>query len=48
MFELEGLPIEEIMAVLSITEDNAWVSLHRARARFRNAYSKRYGREMGV
>ncbi len=48
MFELEGLPIDEIMAVLSITEDNAWVSLHRARARFRNAYSKRFGREMGV
>jgi RNA polymerase sigma-70 factor (ECF subfamily) len=48
MFELEGLPIAQIMAVLSITEDNAWVSLHRARARFRKAYLKRFGREMGV
>jgi RNA polymerase sigma-70 factor (ECF subfamily) len=48
MFELEGLPIEEIMTVLSITEDNAWVSLHRARVRFRKAYAKRFGREMGV
>ncbi|HXK16229.1 MAG TPA: sigma-70 family RNA polymerase sigma factor [Polyangiaceae bacterium] len=48
MFELEGLPIAEIMAVLSISEDNAWVSLHRARARFRKAYVKRFGREMGA
>lgn len=48
MFELEGLPIDQIMAVLSISEDNAWVSLHRARARFRKAYLKRFGREMGV
>ena len=47
MFELEGLPIDQIMAVLSISEDNAWVSLHRARARFRKAYLKRFGREMG-
>jgi len=47
MFELEGMPIEQIMAVLSISEDNAWVSLHRARARFRKAYLKRFGREMG-
>src|SRR5262245_56550879 len=48
MFELEGLPIDQITAVLSISEDNAWVSLHRARARFRKSYSKRFGREMGV
>jgi RNA polymerase sigma-70 factor, ECF subfamily len=47
MFELEGLPIDQIMTVLSISEDNAWVSLHRARARFRKAYLKRFGREMG-
>ena len=47
MFELEGLPIDQIMAVLSISEDNAWVSLHRARTRFRKAYLKRFGREMG-
>jgi RNA polymerase sigma-70 factor (ECF subfamily) len=48
MFELEGLPIDQVMAVLSISEDNAWVSLHRARARFRKSYSKRFGRELGV
>lgn len=48
MFELEGLPVDQIMEVLSISEDNVWVSLHRARARFRKAYSKRFGREMGV
>jgi len=48
LFELEGLPIDQITAVLSIREDNAWVSLHRARARFRKAYSKRFGRELGV
>jgi DNA-directed RNA polymerase specialized sigma24 family protein len=47
MFELEGLPIHQIMDVFSITENNAWVSLHRARARFRKAYSKRFGRELG-
>ena len=46
MFELEGLPIDDIMTVFSISEDNAWVSLHRARARFRKAYSKRFGREL--
>jgi RNA polymerase sigma-70 factor (ECF subfamily) len=48
MFELEGLPIHDIMAVLSITENNAWVGLHRARARFRKAYSKRFRRELEV
>jgi RNA polymerase sigma-70 factor (ECF subfamily) len=46
MFELEGLPIDDIMAVLGISEDNAWVGLHRARSRFRKAYSKRFGREL--
>jgi RNA polymerase sigma-70 factor (ECF subfamily) len=46
MFELEGLPIDDVMAVLGISEDNAWVSLHRARSRFRKAYSKRFGRDL--
>jgi RNA polymerase sigma-70 factor (ECF subfamily) len=46
MFELEGLPVDDIMTVFGISEDNAWVSLHRARSRFRNAYSKRFGREL--
>lgn len=45
LFEIEGLPIAQIMEVLSISEDNAWVSLHRARARFRKVYVKRFGRE---
>ncbi len=48
MFEIEGLHISQIMSVLSISEDNAWVSLHRARARFRKAYSKRFKREAGA
>lgn len=43
MFELEGLPIEQVTYVLSISEDNAWVSLHRARARFRKIYARRFG-----
>jgi RNA polymerase sigma-70 factor, ECF subfamily len=43
MFELEGIPIERIMSILSISESNAWVSLHRARARFRKIYARRYG-----
>jgi RNA polymerase sigma-70 factor, ECF subfamily len=45
MFELEGIPIEQIMNVLSISESNAWVSLHRARERFRKIYARRFGRE---
>jgi RNA polymerase sigma-70 factor, ECF subfamily len=45
MFELEGLPIEQIAEVLAISENNACVSLHRARARFRKIYARRYGRE---
>ena len=48
LFEIEGLPVSQIMAVLGISEDNAWVSLHRARARFRKGYAKRFGREKGV
>jgi RNA polymerase sigma-70 factor (ECF subfamily) len=48
MFELEGLPVDHIMAVFSISHDNVWVSLHRARARFRKVYSKRFGRDVGV
>lgn len=45
MFELEALPIEQISQVLALSESNAWVSLHRARARFRKIYARRYGRE---
>jgi RNA polymerase sigma-70 factor, ECF subfamily len=47
LFELEGLPVAQIMAVLGISEDNVWVSLHRARLRFRKAYSRRFGRPGG-
>jgi RNA polymerase sigma-70 factor, ECF subfamily len=45
MFELEDLPIAQIGEVLAISENNAWVSLHRARARFRKIYAARYGRQ---
>lgn len=48
MFELEGLPIEQIQYVLSLSESNAWVSLHRARARFRKIYARRFGREQEI
>lgn len=43
MFELEALPIEQIQYMLSLSESNAWVSLHRARARFRKIYERRFG-----
>jgi RNA polymerase sigma-70 factor (ECF subfamily) len=45
LFEIEGMPVSQIMDVLAISEDNVWVSLHRARARFRKIYSRRFGRE---
>jgi RNA polymerase sigma-70 factor (ECF subfamily) len=45
MYELEGLPIEQAAHVFSITEANAWVSLHRARARFRKIYARRFRQE---
>ncbi len=48
MFEIEGLPVASIGEVLSMSEENVYVSLHRARARFRKVHSKRYGRTSGV
>lgn len=45
LFEIEGLPVAQIREILSISEDNVWVSLHRARARFRKVYSRRFKRE---
>lgn len=42
LFELEGLPVSQIAAVLSLTEGNVWVALHRARARFRKVYQTRF------
>jgi RNA polymerase sigma-70 factor (ECF subfamily) len=47
-FELEGLPASQLSAALGMSEENVWVSLHRARARFRKAYWKRFGRQLGV
>ena len=40
-----GLPIDQIGYILSMSENNAWVSLHRARERFRKVYARRFGRE---
>ena len=48
LFELEGMPAQQMMAVLGMAEQNLWVSLHRARSRFRKAYWKRFGRNLGV
>lgn len=47
-FELEGMPAAELGVVLGISEQAVWVGLHRARARFRKAYWKRFGRQLGV
>jgi RNA polymerase sigma-70 factor (ECF subfamily) len=43
LFELEGLPVAQIGSVLEMSEGNVWVGLHRARARFRKAFTKRFG-----
>jgi RNA polymerase sigma-70 factor (ECF subfamily) len=43
LFELEGLPGNELSAVLGMSERNLWTALHRARARLRRAYVARYG-----
>jgi RNA polymerase sigma-70 factor (ECF subfamily) len=48
MFELEGFSIQQVMNVLSLSESNAWVSLHRARARFRKVYVARFGAQKGA
>jgi RNA polymerase sigma-70 factor (ECF subfamily) len=42
LFELEGLPAQEISKVLAMSEGNVWVALHRARSRFRSAYLDRF------
>jgi len=41
-------PVASIGEVLSMSEENVYVSLHRARARFRKVHSKRYGRLSGA
>jgi RNA polymerase sigma-70 factor (ECF subfamily) len=43
LFEMEGLSARRIANVLGTSENAVWVGLHRARARFRAAYSKRFG-----
>jgi RNA polymerase sigma-70 factor (ECF subfamily) len=48
LFELEGLPGEEIAAVLGTSENAVWVGLHRARARFRQQFSTLYAAEGGA
>jgi RNA polymerase sigma-70 factor (ECF subfamily) len=42
LFELEGLPARRIARILDMAENGVWVGLHRARARFRSAYLKRF------
>jgi RNA polymerase sigma-70 factor (ECF subfamily) len=42
LFELEGLSARRIAHILDIAENSVWVGLHRARARFRSAYLKRF------
>lgn len=42
LFELERLPGLEIAQVLGMSEPNLWVALTRARARFKNAFERRY------
>ena len=44
-FELERLEIAEIARILSLTENNAAVALHRARERFRSRFRKRFPEE---
>lgn len=44
-FELEGLPIAEIAAIFSVTENNVAVSLHRARERFRAQFKRKFPQE---
>lgn len=42
LFELEGLPSAEVASILGVSLGNVWVSLTRARARFRAALAKSY------
>ncbi|HET7539799.1 MAG TPA: sigma-70 family RNA polymerase sigma factor [Polyangiaceae bacterium] len=45
LFELEGMPITEIAAVLRLTQNNVAVSLHRARERFRARFLRQFPEE---
>jgi RNA polymerase sigma-70 factor, ECF subfamily len=42
LFELEGLSAKRIASILELSENSVWVGLHRARARFRAEYLKRF------
>lgn len=46
LFELEGLPTSEIAAIMSLTENNVSVSLHRARERFRAKLARTFPEEV--
>jgi RNA polymerase sigma-70 factor (ECF subfamily) len=43
LFELERLPGAQIASIMQLAEPNVWVSLTRARARFKKAFERRYG-----
>lgn len=43
LFELEQLPGAEVAAIAGVSEDNLWVALSRARARFKTEFERRYG-----
>jgi RNA polymerase sigma-70 factor (ECF subfamily) len=42
LFELEGLPGEEIANILGVGENAMWVALHRARERFKRTLQRAY------
>jgi RNA polymerase sigma-70 factor (ECF subfamily) len=46
LFELEGMPASAIAEVVGASENSVWVGLHRARARFRDAFVAVYGAEV--
>ena len=46
LFELEGMPANAIAEVVGLSENAVWVGLHRARARFREAFVELYGEDM--
>jgi RNA polymerase sigma-70 factor (ECF subfamily) len=45
LFELEGMPIAEIAAILRLSENNVAVGLHRARERFRARFQRQFPNE---
>jgi RNA polymerase sigma-70 factor (ECF subfamily) len=45
LFELEGMPIAEIAAILRLSENNVAVGVHRARERFRARFQQQFPNE---